>query len=193
MSDLVIAREPLSGILESGLDGLLRAHWSEVAHDRNVIALDPDWEGYLEDERQHRFVAWSARRGGQLVGYNGFFAMRHRHYRQHCFAVNDVIFLKAEERGVDGVRLIVEVEKALRAMAISKVFYHVKTDALLGAVAGDSLEQIEYDLDLEELTGLTAEQWASKSAGDRTLGGVLRALGYNHLENQFGKLLLGTI
>lgn len=189
MSDLVVAREPLSGILESGLADLLRAHWEEVAHDRDQIILDPDWPGYLEDERQHRFLAWSARRAGVLVGYSGFYVVPHRHYRKSLFAVNDVIYLAPQERGAAGVSLIVQVEKALKEMGAAKVFYHVKTDALLGS-AGDSLEAVEDLQELEEVTGVELPDAIYSS--DRTLGAVLLALGYNHVENQFGKLLLGA-
>ena len=187
MSELVIAREPLSGILESGLADLLVAHWGEVAHDRDQINLDPDWDGYLQDEREHRLLAWSARRGGKLVGYNAFFTVRPRHYRANLFAINDVIYLKPGERGAAGVQLIIEVEKALKALGAAKVFYHVKTDAILGQ-HGDSLENVEDLLKVEEATGTSIPD--EVLASDRTLGAVLRALGYNHIENHFGKLLL---
>ncbi len=187
MSDLVVAREPLSGILESGLAALLRAHWEEVAHDRDQIELDPDWNGYLDDERQHRFIAWSARRDGELVGYNAFFTVRPRHYQRDIFAINDVIYLKPGERGVSGVSMIVQVERALKEIGVAKAFYHVKTDAILGQV-GDSLEALEQITDLEHTLGVTFPD--ALFATDRTLGGVLRALGYNHIENHFGKLLL---
>lgn len=187
MSELVVAREPLPNILESGLAALLLAHWGEVAHDRAEIALDPDWDGYLEDERQHRFIAWSARRDGELVGYNAFFTVRPRHYRANLFAINDVIYLKPGERGASGVQLIIEVEKALKVLGATKVFYHVKTDAILGQV-GDSLENVEELLKVEETTGVKLPD--DVLATDRTLGAVLRALGYNHIENHFGKLLL---
>lgn len=192
MSEFTVTREPLTNILESGLAALLHAHWMEVAHDKETINLNPDWDGYLEDERSHRFIGYAARRAGHLIGYSGFFVVRPRHYRNSIFAINDVIYLKPEERGVEGVRLIKETEKALRDLAITKIFYHVKTDAPLGSPAGDSLEAIEYDMEIEALTGISFDKWIMQTAGDRTLGGVLRALGYNHIENHFGKLLTGA-
>lgn len=186
MSAIVIAREPLAGLLDSGLEALLREHWEEVAHNRDAIALDPDWPGYLEDERQGRFITWSARRDGDLVGYNAFYVMRHRHYKGDVFAVNDVIFLTKEERGATGIALIIEVEKALRAMGASKVFYHAKSDALLGEY-GDSLQTISDIHEVEEITGQDIPD--SMFGTDLTLGNVLQVLGYGHTENQFGKLL----
>lgn len=189
MSELIIAREPLSGILESGLAPQLRAHWEEVAHDKDSIALDPDWDGYLEDERQHRFISWSARRGDKLVGYNGFYVTRHRHYKAAFFALNDVIYVTPEERGVCGISLILHAERDMKAMGVVKAFYHVKVDAMLGK-PGDSLSQVEDLIALEEKMG--CEFSDALYSNDRTLGGVLEALGYRHVENQFGKLLTGA-
>jgi hypothetical protein len=187
LSELVVAREPLANILESGLADLLVAHWGEVAHDRDQISLDPDWDGYLQDEREHRFIAWSARRDGVLVGYSAFFTVRPRHYRANIFAINDVIYLKPGERGADGVQMILLVERELKALGATKVFYHVKTDAVLGQV-GDSLEAVEQMQEVEANIGVDLPD--ALFANDRTLGGVLAALGYNHIENHFGKLLL---
>lgn len=186
--NFVIAREPLSGILESGLPALLRAHWEEVAKDKDEIPLDPDWDEILRAERDRRFFAWSARRAGKLVGYNAFAVVRSLHYRTAVFAINDVIYLRPDERGVDGVRMIVEVEQPLKEMGVTKVFYHVKTDAELGTGASDSLEAIEHAVELEEKTGV-----ALQSLSDRTLGGVLMALGYSHIENNLGKLLVERV
>lgn len=186
---LVITREPLAGLLDAGLETLLRAHWEEVAHNRESIPLDPDWSGYLEDERSGRFIAWSARKDGKLIGYNAFYVMKHRHYRSTSFAVNDVIFLAKHARGAAGVALVIEVEKELKAMNVAKAFYHAKIDALLGE-RGDSLEMIAEINEVEEITGMNLPD--AIFSNDHTLGAVLVALGYLHTENQFGKFLAGT-
>lgn len=186
--ELTFAQEPLAGIRESDLDALLRAHHAEVAHDKDVFDLDPDWEEYFRAEAQGRFVAFTLRRGLSLVGYNAFYVIRSMHYRKYAFAVNDVVYLKPEERGLDGLRLLVESEKQLRLMNVAKVFYHVKVDAVLGSPAGDSLEAIEERLELEDMLGVELPDFGM-AIGDRTLGGVLESLGYSHFENHFGKLL----
>lgn len=180
-----VAREPLTSILESGLARLLRAHWLEVAHDQDEIDLDPDWEAYLADERAGRFVAWSARTEEKLVGYNAFFVVPHRHYRKAIFALNDVIYLKPEQRGSHGLVLIAEAERGLKELGVRKAFYHVKEDSRLGSPAGDSLEAVEDLIELEDATGFKLENAPSNYG----LGTVLSALGYIHTENQFGKLL----
>lgn len=184
-------REPLAALMESGLEALLRDHWREIAHDRDVIELAPDWDEYLKAEREGRFVAFSLRDDDALIGYNCFYVLRSMHYRNAIFATNDVIYLRPDRRGADGVLLILEAEKALRAMGTAKIFYHVKTDAVLGSPDGDSLEAVESRMEVEERVGEILPDVLFEAAGDRTLGGVLRHLGYGHFENHFGKLLIG--
>lgn len=184
---LTFACELLSSLLEDGLEGLLVDHWAEVAHDRELIALNPDWGQYLAEEKAGRFLSYSVHAGTTLVGYSGFFVLRSMHYRDHVFAVNDVIYLRPQERGVDGLALIVNVERDLAKRGVSKVFYHVKNDAVLGSPAGDSLEAIEERLEAEDLLGTEIDPRALES---RTLGGVLGALGYTNIESHYGKLLL---
>lgn len=187
-NEATFAAEPLAGILESGLEALLDAHWAEVAHDKDLIALAPDWDEYLALERSGKFIGYTLRRNGTLIGYNAFFVLRSMHYKAHVFAQNDVIYLRPEERGLDGIALVVNAERALKAMGVTKVFYHTKADAHLGSRSGDSLEAIEHRLELETLLDIDLTDQAFDEA-DTTLGGALRVLGYGHVENHFGKLL----
>jgi acyl carrier protein len=184
----VFARETIALALESGLETLLIAHWREVGHDRDLIKLDVDWDEYRRQELAGRYVAFSLRRGGELIGYNAFFVAAHLHYKAHKFALNDVVYLKPGERGLDGIGLILAAEKELRALGADKVFYHVKTDKMLGASGGDSLDAIEQVLELEERYGISIPDDVLRD--DMTVGGVLQALGYSHVESNFGKLLL---
>lgn len=187
---LTLRREPIDNVLESGLEPLLEAHWQEVAHDKESIPLSVDWDGYRSDERNGSFLPLALRRDGKLIGYNAFIIGRSRHYKNHIFANNDVIYLKPEERGIDGVWMVLEAERILRALGAVKVFYHCKVDAILGSVAGDSLEAVENVLELEDRLGVKLPDRIEASTG-MTLGRVLEILGYNLVENNFGKLLTG--
>lgn len=187
MSEIVFAREPLAAMLDSGLEALLRAHWKEVALDQDVIAYNPDWDEYLACEARRSFVAWSLRKDGELIGYNAFFVIRAMHYKDHAFAMNDVIYLKPDERGVEGLAMILLTERDLRDMGVSKAFYHVKTAVMLGTDEGDSLDALEQLQELEERLNMKLPEAIYST--DHTLGGVLAALGYGHGENHFGKLL----
>lgn len=184
-------REPLANILESGVEALLLAHWQEVAHDRDVIALRPDWRRYLADEEAGNFIAYTLRRGAHLIGYNAFFLGRNHHYMDHVFAVNDVIYLRPEERGADGLRMIILAEKEIKALGVSKIFYHIKADHALGSPDGDSLTALEGRLELEELLGRPLRDDFFQMGGN-TVGAALAALGYSLVEHSWGRLLTGA-
>lgn len=187
---VTFGREPLAKAIEDGLEPLLLAHWKEVAHDKDLIALKVDWARYLRMESAGEYVFLAARRGLTLVGYSAFYVARSLHYMDHIFAMNDVIYLSPEERGVEGIALIVESERFLKALGAAKVMYHVKTDAVLGTGKGDSLDAVENLIDIEDrLCIQIPDNFATD--GDVTLGGALRVLGYDHFESHFGKTIIG--
>lgn len=194
MSVVTLAREPIDGLLDAGLEALLLDHWREVAHDQGAIKLEPDWEFYRIAEVRDQFAGFGLRRGTELIGYTGFFLAYHPHYKSHRFANNDVIYLKPGERGIEGLAMILQSEVWLRERGISKVFYHTKIDAILGSPSGDSLEAIDDILELEDRLGTNLHgidvSHLQESGADRTLGAVLKALGYKRAEVNYGKLLI---
>jgi len=187
--ETIIARETIAAARASGLDRLLRMHWEEVAQDKHAIKLNVDWLRYAEVEKNGGFASFTARNGGILVGYSGFFINSSPHYSDHVMAANDVIYLLPEHRGVAGLRLIIEAENALADMGVSKILYHTKTDALLGTDGRDSLSAVEDLLDLEERYRIRLPD--NLLVGKRTLADCLVALGYSHTENIIAKLLIG--
>ena len=181
--EATISREPLAGLLESGLEKLLYEHWAEVAHDKEIICLKPNWERYFALEQMGEFVSFSARRGDDLLGYNGFFIPRSMHYADHILATNDVIFLRKGARGTLGIEMILDAEKRLGEMGATKIFYHTKADAILGG-AHDSLDALDDLLEIEDRYGI---QFPREAQAGTTLAGVLAHLGYSHIENLMGK------
>ena len=111
---------------------LIREHWKEIAHNQEDIKLNPDWGRYLELDQQNIIKCITVRKEGKLIGYNFFLVMPHLHYRDHLFAVNDVLFLKKEYReGLVGVRLIKKGEEVLSLLGVSKMYISGKVDTLL--------------------------------------------------------------
>lgn len=150
---LTLDWEPLQQLLDDGVEDLMLAHWEEVAVDKDIIPFAPDWPRCFQLERAG--VLWSAalRRDGQLIGYNAFHVLPHIHYRHSIHAVNDVVYLDPDERGMAGVRLIRGTEKLLKELGVLKVMYrskvHVKIGARKAATIGDMLCHIGYRLDEE--------------------------------------------
>jgi GNAT superfamily N-acetyltransferase len=123
---ITYARETLFDVVEE-VDGLLRLHYDELTLNKDAIRLDPVWEEYRALESMGRFVLFTARANGALVGYNAFFVTRHIHYAALTMAINDVLFLHPDHRrGSTGIKLLKFAEAELKAQGVQKVSYHVK-------------------------------------------------------------------
>lgn len=79
---------------------LLRAHWEEVAKNKHLMVLDPDWRYYEHLEAAGRLSSFSAWFDGKLVGYSvSIFFPKHPHYSGLAVMQNDVIYVAPECRG----------------------------------------------------------------------------------------------
>ena len=94
---------------------LLERHWEEIALNKHVIKLDPDWDAYAILEQQGNLKIFTARKSGVLIGYFAVFFRKHIHHKNDIFAVNDVIFISPEYRkGMIGTNLIKFAEQCLK-------------------------------------------------------------------------------
>lgn len=125
------------------MQSLLEQHWQEIAVNRDKIKLNPDWEAYADLESAGIARAFTARNGGILVGYFVVFCKQNIHYRDHVFAVNDVIYLHPDYRkGMTGVKLIKFAEKCLAEDGVSVLVINTKTHRPFDAV----LEHLDFSL-----------------------------------------------
>lgn len=136
----------LNRLLAYGLDDLAVEHWKEVANDQKAIPYAPDWDRYRAQEKLGAFKVAGVFAEHDLIGYNGFFIHEHMHYSTTKFAVNDVIYVDPEYRGVGG-KVIRWCETALAALGVKKVLYHTKPNVLVkeGKTVGDLLEHMGYN------------------------------------------------
>lgn len=142
---LALAWEPIDRLLDEGVEDLLFKHWKEVAMDRERIPLDPDWNRARALEAAK--VLWTAalRRDGRLIGYNSMCVSPHIHYRSTLHAINDVIYVDPQERGLAGVKLVRGVEAMLKELGVVKVIYHAKIAPIGGKhTVGDLLAVLGY-------------------------------------------------
>lgn len=106
---------------------LIVEHWEEIAVNKEKIKLNPDWEAYQELEDHGRLKIFTARSSGKLVGYFVVFINRHIHYKDHIFAVNDIIFLNKDYRkGSAGIKLIKFAESCLKEDGVSVILLNSK-------------------------------------------------------------------
>lgn len=106
---------------------LLIDHYDELTAHKEVVKLDPRWDEYALLERLDRFVIFTAREDGKLIGYNAFFVQQHLHYAGLKTAQNDVFWICEDyRRGTTALRFLRYTEDALKCMDVRKVVYHCK-------------------------------------------------------------------
>lgn len=120
---------------------LQRAHWDEVARNKGVMVLDPDWPRYEAMEDADNLLVFGAFVGEELVGYAINIVATHLHYRGLLMVHNDAIFVAQSHRGGRlGLMLLREVEKAAANLRQSlgyehhMVSWHAKPDTALNEI-----------------------------------------------------------
>lgn len=114
-------------IARAEMEALFPLHWAEVAVNRDVIKLDPDWPSYYALERAGQFHLLVCRVDGKMAGYHICFVRPHLHYRESLSAITDIFFIHPDYRaGRIGVQLFKESEKVLRARGVQKIFLGCK-------------------------------------------------------------------
>lgn len=129
------------------IEPLIKQHYDEIALNKDVIKLNPDWEGYARLDRVNALRVYTARKDGKLMGYFVVIVSKSLHYRDHLFANNDLIFLaKSARRGLTGIKLIKFAIESLEAEGISKLHVNTKAhqpfDAILERLGFEEIERV---------------------------------------------------
>ena len=108
------------------IEPLLEQHYKEIALNKDIIKLNPDWRAYAQLDAINGLRIYTARKDGKLMGYFVVIVSRSLHYKDHLFANNDVIFLtKTARKGLTGMKLVKYAIASLKAEGITKL--HVNT------------------------------------------------------------------
>jgi hypothetical protein len=138
-SENIFAVERFEDIVEE-LKPLLALHYHEIAHYKD-IELKPDFESYQKLQDIGAIVCFTARRDGQLIGYNLFFVRHNLHYMNSKQAVQDVVFIHPEFRGF-GKNFFIYCDNVLKSQNVQVVYHHIKAAHNFGSM----LESIGYKL-----------------------------------------------
>lgn len=154
MEHLVFAREALDDALWDEALPLLQAHYAEVAHFKD-IPLDPDRSVYAEAEHAGilrvftaRMPLFSQRNGlkplqsAPLMGYAVFFVRPNPHYCGSLQAVQDVIYVAPNMRGLASWKFVRYCDDALAMEGVQAIYQHLKASKDWGKV----LERMGYEL-----------------------------------------------
>jgi len=129
------------------IEPLLEEHWKEIALNKEIIKLNPDWDGYARLDNVNALRIYTARKDDKLMGYFVVIVSKSLHYRDHLFANNDIIFLtKAASKGLTGVKLIKFAIDSLAAESITKLHINTKAhqpfDAILERLNFEEIERV---------------------------------------------------
>lgn len=138
-----LSPEPLTEALKAEAIPLLRSHYEEIAHYRD-IPMDPDWDAYDALQKSGMLRICTARTGdGELVGYVCHIVRPHLHYRSALTAIQDVVFLREDHRGGGlGMKLIAFADQRLAGEGVKITMQHVKAAHDFGPL----LERMGYEL-----------------------------------------------
>jgi len=128
------------------VDELFYKHWEEIAVNKDKIKLNPDWSFYETLDSMGLLGVYTIRESGTLVGYFVVVAKPHPHYKDHVFAVNDIIYIDPNYRkGLAGFKLIKFVEKDLKTRGVSVLVINTKVhkpfDVLLERLGFQNVER----------------------------------------------------
>jgi hypothetical protein len=94
----VAQRELLSDCLAE-IEPILEEHWLELARNKNIISLDPDFPKYLALEKAGIYRLYVVRdKSGEMAGYAGFIVGSHLHYKTDIWALADLFFVRPKFR-----------------------------------------------------------------------------------------------
>lgn len=109
------------------LEACWKAHWEEVAQDRERMPLDVDYVSYSILEATGALVVVTVRVDEDLAGYFISFLRPHLHYQSTLCAYVDVYYVKPMYRqGYLALRLFKTAETILKARGVQKVFTGTK-------------------------------------------------------------------
>ena len=126
---------------------LIHSHWHEVALNKDSIKLSPDWDEYQRLDDSGVLRIYTARDGAKLVGYFVLIVSKSLHYKDHKFAVNDILFMDKDYRkGSVAIKLLRFAEKILKADGVSLMMVNTKVhqpfDPLMERLGYNLIERI---------------------------------------------------
>ena len=98
-------------------DSLFEEHYEEIARNKQVMVLKPNWPVYHKAEEQGTLFTFLAKREGKCIGYSANFIGNHLHYADLLYCQNDLLFVSKDHRGSSlGLKLMKATEKHAKSL-----------------------------------------------------------------------------
>lgn len=116
--------EPLLDCLEA-IKSQHKLQWDELDQSAKGLVLDPDYDRLLEGNALGRYIIFTARKDGILVGNCGIWLYESTHTKD-LMASEDTLFLQKEYRkGRTGIKFFQYCEEVLRSLGVVEVSFSV--------------------------------------------------------------------
>ena len=123
---ITIQVELIKDIVEE-MKPLLEKHYEEVHLFPDKIPFNPDYDKYFELEKMGLTHTLTVRHDKKLVGYIVAFLYPNLHYKDHMYAINDVIYLDEKYRHTDvAEEMLRYAESYYKGLGASVMTFHMK-------------------------------------------------------------------
>ncbi len=106
---------------------LHQAHWNETEEHRHTLPFNMDYETFYQYERAGRYVLFTLRHEGKLMGNCAMYLSVSTHTQTLLATEDTLYFLPEARRGSMARRFIAYCEKALRQIGVVEIQVSVKT------------------------------------------------------------------
>ena len=121
--------------IEGKTDSLFEEHYEEVARNKEVMVLKPNWPMYYATEKVGALFIHVAMQNDVFVGYSINFVSNHFHYADLKYCQNDVLFIKKEFRGGRvGLKLMKVTEQHAKSLGCKLMLWHCKENTPLNQI-----------------------------------------------------------
>jgi len=120
---------------EENCNDLFKEHYEEIALNKGVMKLLPDWDRYFSLEQAGMILCLGAFLDEECIGYSINFFTNHMHYKEMFYMQNDLLFVAEERRKTRvGLDLIRETEKQAFARGAEMMLWHAKENTSLNTL-----------------------------------------------------------
>lgn len=111
---------------------LFASHYEELATNKKLMKLDPDWDVYYKMESLKKILIIAAFEGNKIVGYSVNLLSNNLHYKDLFMCQNDILYIHPDYRkGRAGYQLIKETERQASELGCRFMLWHAKKDTAL--------------------------------------------------------------
>ena len=123
--------DDIKGVIES----LFEEHYEEIALNKKVMVLKPNWDVYYKAEELGTMFMFLAMKGDECLGYSLNFVINHLHYADLDYCQNDILFVQKEHRNSRlGLKLMRATENHAKLLGCKLMLWHCKEKTPLNEI-----------------------------------------------------------